>query len=99
MLLSIASFLLVLAGNWLVFLWVIARLPPREPVSLRSAARAALIGAIGFAILQRVMVIYLGSVTNSAAGAAFGSILGLLVFIFFTSRFLLFVTAWPRSAA
>jgi membrane protein len=96
-LLSIASFLLVLAGNWLVFLWVIARLP-REPVSLRSAARAALIGAIGFAILQRVMVIYLGSVTNSAAGAAFGSILGLLVFIFFTSRFLLFVTAWAASA-
>lgn len=96
-LLSIASFLLVLAGNWLVFLWVIARLP-REPVSLRSAAKAALIGAVGFAILQRVMVIYLGSVTNSAAGAAFGSILGLLVFIFFTSRFLLFVTAWAASA-
>lgn len=95
--LSIASFLLVLAGNWLVFLWVIARLP-REPVSLRSAVKAALIGAVGFAILQRVMVFYLGSVTGSPAGTAFGPILGLLVFIFFTSRFLLFVTAWAASA-
>ncbi|ANY10102.1 inner membrane protein YhjD [Pseudonocardia sp. HH130630-07] len=96
-LLQVASFLLVLAGNWLVFLWVIARLP-REPVALRSAMKAALLGAVGFAVLQRVMVVYLGSVTNSAAGAAFGSILGLLVFIFFTSRFLLFVTAWAATA-
>lgn len=96
-LLMVASFLLGLAGNWLVFLWVIARLP-REPVGFRSAAMAALIGAVGFAILQRVMVVYLGTIGNSAAGAAFGSILGLLIFIFFTSRFLLFVTAWAASA-
>lgn len=97
LLLTVASFLLSLAGNWLVFLWVIARLP-REPVTFRSAAKAALIGAIGFAILQRVMVVYLGVLGDSAAGAAFGSIIGLLIFIFFTSRFLLFVTAWAASA-
>ena len=96
-LLGVVSFLIVLAGNWLVFLWVIARLP-REPVTFRSAAKAALFGAIGFAVLQRVMVIYLGRISDSAAGAAFGSILGLLIFIFFTSRFLLFVTAWAASA-
>ncbi|MBC3193856.1 inner membrane protein YhjD [Pseudonocardia sp. C8] len=96
-LLGVASFLIGLGGNWLVFLWVIARLP-REPVTFRSAAKAALLGAVGFAILQRVMVVYLGTVTNSAAGAAFGSILGLLIFIFFASRFLLFVTAWAASA-
>ncbi|GAA4970530.1 inner membrane protein YhjD [Pseudonocardia tropica] len=96
-LLSVVSFLVGIGGNWLVFLWVIARLP-REPVTLRSAAKAALLGAIGFAILQRVMVVYLATIGASPAGAAFGSILGLLIFIFFTSRFLLFVTAWAASA-
>ncbi|MBP2365930.1 inner membrane protein YhjD [Pseudonocardia parietis] len=95
--LVVVSFLVGIGGNWLVFLWVIARLP-REPVTFRSAAKAALIGAVGFAVLQRVMVVYLGTISSSAAGAAFGSILGLLIFIFFTSRFLLFVTAWAASA-
>nr|WP_243653947.1 inner membrane protein YhjD [Pseudonocardia endophytica] len=96
-LLVLATIVIGLAANWLVFLWVIARLP-REPVSLRSAMKAAVFGAVGFKILQVVMVYYLGSVTSSPAGAAFGGILGLLVFIFFTSRFLLFVTAWAASA-
>ena len=96
-LLFVATIVIGLAANWLVFLWVIARLP-REPVSLRSAMKAAIFGAVGFKILQVVMVFYLGSVTSSPAGAAFGGILGLLVFIFFTSRFLLFVTAWAASA-
>lgn len=96
-LLNVVGFLVGLLGNWLVFLWVIARLP-REPVTFASAAKAALIGAVGFAILQRVMVVYLGTIGQSPAGAAFGSILGLLIFIFFTSRFLLFVTAWAASA-
>jgi len=96
-LLVLATIVIGLAANWLVFLWVIARLP-REPVSLRLAVKAALFGAVGFKLLQVVMVYYLGSVTSSPAGAAFGGILGLLVFIFFTSRFLLFVTAWAASA-
>ncbi|MBW0103386.1 YihY/virulence factor BrkB family protein [Pseudonocardia sp. KRD-291] len=96
-LLFVGTLVLGLAANWLVFLWVIARLP-REPVTLRSAMKAAVFGAIGFKLLQVVMVFYLGSVTSSPAGAAFGGILGLLVFIFFTSRFLLFVTAWAASA-
>lgn len=96
-LLAVATILIGLAANWLVFLWVIARLP-REPVTLRSAMKAALFGAIGFEVLKQVMVYYLGAVTSSPAGAAFGGILGLLVFVFFASRFLLFVTAWAASA-
>ncbi|NMH99066.1 inner membrane protein YhjD [Pseudonocardia acidicola] len=95
--LALFGLLLGIAANWLVFLWVIARLP-REPVTLRSAAKAALLGAVGFEILKQVMTFYLGAVTKSPAGAAFGSILGLLIFAFFASRFLLFVTAWAATA-
>jgi membrane protein len=96
-LLATLGFLLGLVAKWLIFLWVIARLP-REHATLRSAVRAALFGAVGFEILKQVMTFYLGSVTNSPSGAVFGSLLGLLVFTFFASRFILFVTAWAATA-
>jgi len=96
-LLTLASIVLSLAANWLVFLWVLARLP-RKPVSLHSAVWGALFAAVGFEVLKQVGVIYLNTVTGSPAGAAFGPILGLFVFIYLTSRFILFVTAWTASA-
>jgi len=96
-LLGVLGFLLGLAANWLIFLWVIARLP-RQHATLRSAAKAALFGAVGFEVLKRIMTIYLTTVTASPSGAVFGSFLGLLVFVFFASRFVLFVTAWAATA-
>jgi membrane protein len=80
-------------GMWLVFLWVIARLP-RQPVPLRMAMRAAWFGAIGFEILKQTFAIYLDSVTSSPTGQLFGPVIGLMVFAYFVSRFLLFLTAW-----
>jgi membrane protein len=85
------------AGMWLVFLWVIARLP-RKPVPLRSATRVAWFGAIGFEVLKQAFAIYLDSVTNSPTGRLFGPVIGLMVFAYFVSRFLLFLTAWAAAA-
>src|SRR5947209_6799878 len=82
-----------IVGMWLVFLWVIARLP-RQPVPLRRAMRAAWIAAIGFEILKQAFAIYLDSVTSSPTGQLFGPVIGLMVFAYFVSRFLLFLTAW-----
>jgi membrane protein len=96
-LLQVVGLLLGLTANFLVFLWVIARLP-REHAPLRAAVKAAVLGAIGFEILKRIMTIYLQSVTESPSGAVFGPLLGLLVFVFFVSRFILFVTAWAATA-
>ncbi|MFR9732081.1 YhjD/YihY/BrkB family envelope integrity protein [Saccharopolyspora sp. MS10] len=89
---------LSLAAGWLVFTWVLARLP-RAPVTLRSAMWGGLFAAVGFEVLKQVGVVYLNSVTGSPAAAAFGPLLGLLVFAYLTSRFILFVTAWTASAA
>jgi len=94
--LGVFGFLLGLFANWLIFLWVITRLP-REHATLRSAAKAALLGAVGFELLKIIMTYYLASVTSSPSGAVFGSFLGLLVFVFFVSRFVLFVTAWAAT--
>jgi membrane protein len=82
-----------ITGMWLVFLWVIARLP-RQPVPLRRALRVAWFGAIGFEILKQAFAIYLDSVTASPTGKLFGPVIGLMVFAYFVSRFLLFLTAW-----
>ena len=63
--LGLLGIVLGIAANWLIFLWVIARLP-REHVALRSAVRAALLGAVGFEVIKQVMTIYLGVVSELA---------------------------------
>ena len=96
-LVRVLSIVVSVAATWAVFVWVIARLP-REPVTARSALRAALIAAVAFEVLKQVGALYLASVTSGPAGVAFGPIIGLLVFVFVTSRLLLFCTTWAATA-
>lgn len=96
-LLRVATIVLSLAANWLVFLWVLSRLP-REKVGVRSAVRGAIAAAIGFEALKQVFTIYLETVTDSPSGQLFGPIIGLLLFANLVSRFLLFITAWTATA-
>lgn len=92
------SILMSVLLSWLVFGWMIARLP-REPVNFASAIRAALLAAIGFELFKLVASIYLKSVLRSPAGATFGPVLGLMVFAYITARLLLFATAWAATSA
>jgi membrane protein len=89
----LVSFLL----SWLVFGWMIARLP-RDPVNFHSSVRAALLAAIGFELFKLVASIYLKSVLHSPAGATFGPVMGLMVFAYVTARLLLFATAWAATS-
>jgi membrane protein len=86
-----------LVANWLTFLWAITRLP-RTDVPMRGAARAALLGAVGFEVLKQGAATYLESVTTSASGAVFGSLLGVLLFTYIVARLVLGVTAWAATA-
>jgi membrane protein len=97
-LLRVASLLMALLVSWLLFTWIIARLP-RESVSLRSSIRAGLIAAVGFEIFKQVGSIYLQSVVRGPAGATFGPVLGLMVFAYITARLILFSTAWAATSA
>ncbi|MFC0114857.1 inner membrane protein YhjD [Kibdelosporangium aridum] len=96
-LLFLAALVLSVIANWLVFLWVLTRLP-REKVNVRSAVKGALAAAIGFEILKQLGAIYLTAVTSSPTGAIFGPVIGLLVFANLVARFLLFITAWTATA-
>lgn len=91
--LTVLSVPLAVVADWLVFLWVLAKLP-RIPVNTRNAARGALATAIGFEVLKQAANFYLGLLGRSPTGAAFGSVIGLLVFIYLVARLLLFVAAW-----
>ena len=95
--LQVASILISLLVSWLLFTWMIARLP-RESISFRSAARAGLMVAVAFEIFKQVASIYLKSVVTGPAGATFGPVLGLMVFAYITARMIIFATAWAATS-
>lgn len=92
-----ASLLMSLLVSWLLFTWMIARLP-RESISFASSIRGGLIAAVGFEVFKHIAAIYLRSVLNSPAGATFGPVLGLMVFAYVTARLILFATAWAATS-
>src|ERR1700737_1465604 len=96
--LQVASVLGSLLISWLLFTWMIARLP-REPLSFRSSVRAGLLAAVGFEVFKQVASLYLGVIMHGPAGATFGSVLGLLVFAYITARLILFATAWAATSS
>jgi membrane protein len=95
--LRVVSVLVSFLLSWLVFGWMIARLP-RAPVDFSSSIRAALLAAVGFELFKLIASIYLRSVLHSPAGATFGPVLGLMVFAYVTARLLLFATAWAATS-
>jgi membrane protein len=91
------SFLVSMLVSWLLFTWMIARLP-REKVSLVASMRAGGLAAVGFEAFKQLGSIYLRAVTGSAAGRVFGPVLGLMVFAYITAYLVLFATAWGATA-
>jgi membrane protein len=84
-------------ANWVVLLWILARLP-REPRPWREVRGAALVGAVGVGVLELSLTTFLGSVTDTPGGAVFGSLLGVLLFVYLVSRFVLLLAAWTATA-
>lgn len=91
------SVVVSLLVSWLLFTWMIARLP-REPAGFVTSMRAGLMAAIGFELFKQLGSIYLATVLRSPTGATFGPVLGLMVFAFVTWSLLLFATAWAATA-
>jgi membrane protein len=91
------SVVIAFVVSWLVFTWVIVRLP-RESVGVVTSLRAGLIAAVGFELFKLLGSVYLRVVLRSVAGATFGPVLGLLVFAYGTWVLVLFSTAWAATA-
>ncbi|WP_418152903.1 YhjD/YihY/BrkB family envelope integrity protein [Actinoalloteichus caeruleus] len=95
--LAVLSVALSMSATFLVFLWVISRLP-RKTVALRTAVLGALAGSVGMELLRHAVALYLKVVSNSPNAAVFGSLFGLLIFCYLMSRYLLLITAWTATA-
>ena len=95
--LRVVSLLVSVLISWLLFTWIIARLP-RESISFRSSVRAGLIAAVGFEVFKQLASIFLRAVLHGPAGAVFGPVLGLMVFAYITARLILFATAWAATS-
>jgi membrane protein len=95
--LRVISVLVSIGISWLLFTWMIARLP-RERHSFASSMRAGLLAAVSFEIFKQLASIYLRSVVHGPAGATFGPVLGLMVFAYITARLVLFATAWAATS-
>ncbi|MBW0016259.1 MAG: inner membrane protein YhjD [Mycobacterium sp.] len=94
-LISVAVSLLV---SWLLFTWMIARLP-RQKVSFVDSMWAGLMAGVGFELFKQLGSIYLQKVLRSPAGATFGPVLGLMVFAYITAYLVLFATAWAATTS
>ncbi|MFT4042754.1 MAG: YhjD/YihY/BrkB family envelope integrity protein [Gordonia sp. (in: high G+C Gram-positive bacteria)] len=89
----VAAILISVFASWILFSVVLSRLP-LQGVPLRNVLKASLATAVIFEILKSVGGIYLKSVLSSPAGAAFGPILGVMVFAYLATRIILYATAW-----
>ncbi|RVX47269.1 membrane protein [Nonomuraea polychroma] len=95
--LRLAGVAVSVGADWLLFLillgWV-AR--PTRP--FRVIARGALLGAIGFGLLKQLATLLLGQTLGNPVYGTFAVIVGLLVWINFSARLVLYVAAWTATA-
>lgn len=89
--------LLGIAGSMVVFGWLTIRLPDVR-VPRRLAARSTLLAAVGFEVLKLIGTFYIDRVTQSPAAAVIGPVVGVLVWLYLVSRYLLFCVAWAATA-
>jgi membrane protein len=71
---------LAMAGDVVVFLWLL-RVVPSVSHPLRRLLRGALFGAAGLEILKLIGGFYLSLISDSVTASAFGGAVGLLVWI------------------
>ncbi|MEU9241596.1 YihY/virulence factor BrkB family protein [Streptomyces shenzhenensis] len=95
-LLRVAAFLVAVAADFLLLLYVLTLLPGVEPPRRRLLV-AALIGAVGFELLKLLLSGYIQGVAGKSMYGAFGVPVALLLWINFTARIVLFCAAWTAE--
>lgn len=93
-----AAIVLSILVSWVLFTWVIAKLP-RTPVHLRSALSGALFAAVAFEGFKQAASYVLQGTLSSPGFELFGPIIALLVFVFYTGQVVLFSTAYAATTA
>ena len=90
---AIAGITLALAGDTVVFLWLL-KVVTHTGVDVRRLLPGALFGAVGFEILKVLGSLYLALISGSVTVTTLGGTVGLLVWINLVARYALFTAAW-----
>ena len=96
-LVKIAGIVIAVAGDLVIFGWVLVRLP-RAQLPAWVVFKGALLAAVGFEILKTIGTYYISRITRSPTVGVFGSVIGVLVWIDLVSRYLLYCAAWTATA-
>jgi membrane protein len=84
---------LSVAGDVLIFWWLLVRLPAIE-VPRAVAVRGALLAAAGFEVLKIIGTYTIAHSAKSPTAGPFASVLAVLIWIQLVARFMLFCCAW-----
>jgi membrane protein len=87
---------LALAGDTVVFLWLL-RFVPSVNHPFRLLLPGALFGAAGVEVLKLIGGYYLSLISGSVTASAFGGAVGILVWINVVARFSFYTAAWTAS--
>ncbi|MFF0791957.1 YihY/virulence factor BrkB family protein [Streptomyces spiralis] len=94
--LQAVAFLVAVAADFLVLLYVLTLLPGVEPPRRRLLV-AALLGAVGFELLKLLLSGYIQGVATKSMYGAFGVPVALLLWINFTAKLVLYCAAWTAT--
>ncbi|NUW40886.1 YihY/virulence factor BrkB family protein [Nonomuraea rhodomycinica] len=86
-----------LVADWLLFVIVLGWVAkPTQP--FRVIAKGALLGAVGLGLLKQAAGLLLSHTLNNPLYGAFAVMVGLLLWINFSTRLILYVAAWTATA-
>ncbi len=94
--LKILGIALALAGDMLIFWWLLIRLPQMD-VPPRVAVKSVLLASVGFEVLKIVGTYTIAHTANSPTAGPFAGIIAVLVWIQLVARFMLFACAWAAT--
>jgi membrane protein len=87
---------LALAGDVLVFLWLLKGVP-RNPFGFRQLLPGALFGAVGFEVLKLAGNWYLTLIGHNITAQTLGGFVGLIVWINVVARFAFYTASWTAT--
>lgn len=87
---------LAIVGSTVVFAWLFGSLSGHD-ITFRAVLPGAILAAVGFEVLKLIGGFYLSLVSNNVSAGVFGSVVGILLFIYLACRYLLFCVAWTAT--
>jgi membrane protein len=96
LLLKVLGIALAVAGDLVIFWWLLVRLPAVE-VPERVAWRGALLAVVGFEVLKVLGTYTIAHTANSPTAGPFAGLVAVLVWIQLVARWLLFAGAWTAT--